>query len=70
MDMVSSKDIDLIITQILNVTAHLHSLSINLDHLDLSTVLIKGNLIKLTSFGCSLITFKDKKKGNDLKLIV
>ena len=59
MDIVSSKDIDLITTQILNVTAHLHSLSISLDNLDLSAVLIKGNFIKLPSFGSSLIPFKD-----------
>ena len=49
-----------IITQLLEVTAHLHSLNLSLDQLDLSTIMIKGNFIKLGSFGLSMIPLKDK----------
>ena len=38
-------DIQILITQILNVTAYLHSQGVFLEYLDLETVFIKRNLI-------------------------
>ena len=50
-------DIGAVITQIFNVTAYLHTYGILLAHLDLETVLIKRSLVKLSSFGVSLVPF-------------
>ena len=60
-----------IVTQILNVTAYIHEHDIYLSYLDFSNVFIKGDLIKLSSFGVSIFKFKDedKHKQNDLRLI-
>ena len=69
----SMNDIGLVISQIFNVTAYLHSQGIFLDHLDIDTVFIKGNLVKLTSFGVYLIPYYEfyqkTPRTNDLALI-
>ena len=41
------QDLSLVVTQLLNVTAYLHSEGVSLDHLDMSNLFIKGNQLSL-----------------------
>ena len=52
-------DLGLIVTQIFNVTEFINKKGISIDNLDLSNVFIRGNMIKLSYFGVSLIPFRD-----------
>ena len=62
----SFQDLNFLVIQLLNVTAYLNSQGISLDQLDLSSVFVKGNLLKLSFFGVSLLPFKGKTSSNDL----
>ena len=66
----STEDLCLIIPQILNATAHLHSNGLKLDCVDLDTVFIKGNLVKICSFRSASLTVNGKAHTNDIESIL